>query len=177
MTKRDPFARARKELLAFAEQQRQKALELVWEWDEAIVALRVAEPETIGHKVEESEGLRGSVGMPASLPLAADAGAEKPEAAAPRAPEDAVVQCSRCAGTGRVMWMWDRPNGPPGNGFGPCPVCQPLNITNGDPAALGGGSEGGDAPRPSASPQGEARTSDDSHLVTTLPPSLKRGAA
>lgn len=32
--------------------------------------------------------------------------------------------CETCKGTKQVLFMWDRPGGAPGNGYGPCPACQ-----------------------------------------------------
>lgn len=32
--------------------------------------------------------------------------------------------CKTCNNTGRVLQFWDRPGGPPGNGWSGCPDCE-----------------------------------------------------
>lgn len=37
---------------------------------------------------------------------------------------DEKPACSTCAGDGRILFMWPRMGGPPGNGWGGCPDCK-----------------------------------------------------
>ena len=39
--------------------------------------------------------------------------------------EEPMAQCKACGGTGTdgILHFWERPGGPPGNGYGMCPTC------------------------------------------------------
>lgn len=38
--------------------------------------------------------------------------------------ESNTAICPTCKGDGRILFMWDRPGGAPGNGWGGCPDCE-----------------------------------------------------